>query len=196
MILTIPRTQLAALPVSGCWVATDLDFLLNPVWQPRAAVEHDERFLQPIPYLMLRDADGRAWSYQRTGGDKRLEGSCSCGVGGHVDDTDTPEGESFDAEDSLHRALLRELAEELNGTAADLQNLRLRGLIYEGESTVGRVHIGVLYTAQWRNAKPPQPHPHEPLQDLGFIDLADIASDTRFELWSRLAAQYLMDAAA
>ena len=195
MILTIPRNQLPALPTAGCWAVSNFDFLHRPVWQARADVEHDETWVQPIPYLVLCDSNGRAWCYQRTGGDARLESSYSCGIGGHVDDTDAPNGGIFDADATLRRALLRELAEELGGTTSDLQGLRRRGLIFEGQSPVGRVHLGVRYCAQWICVNPPEPQANEALKGIGFRPLDAIAADTRFELWSRLAAQFLVEAA-
>lgn len=200
MILTIPRTQAPALPESGCWPVADLGFIQPPVWQARADAEHDERFLQPIVYLVLRNPQGLAWCYQRVGGDARLDGRCSMGVGGHVDAADStpPDHAPLDAAATLHRALLRELSEELlsaPGHAAcpgDLRGLCLQGLIYEGLSAVGRVHLGVLYTAQWLPTQAPQPHAGEKLTSQGFLSLADIATDARFELWSRLAARHLL----
>lgn len=195
MILTIPRTHLPDLPTAGCWAVSNFDFLRRPVWHARSEVEQDETWVQPIPYLVLCDLKGRAWCYQRTGGDARLEGRSSCGVGGHVDDTDAPKGETFDADATLRRALMRELAEELGGTASDLHVPRRCGLIFEGHSPVGRVHLGVLYCAQWINANPPVPQADETLKSIGFMPLAVIAADTRFELWSRLAAQFLAEAA-
>ena len=191
-ILTIPRPQAPPLPGTGCWLIAALDFLQSPLWRERAEVEHDESLLQPIAYLVLLNEEGQAWCYQRAGGDGRLDGRRSCGVGGHVDFADAQTRTPFDAEVTLRRALLRELTEELQATAADLHALRLRGLIYEGFSAIGRVHLGVLYTAQWRNTQAPQPRPDEALQGLGFIDLTLIPADPRFELWSRLAAQRLL----
>lgn len=196
MILTFPRARLPTLPTAGCWAVSNFDFLHRPVWQARTDVEQDETWVQPIPYLVMCDSKSRAWCYQRTGGDARLEGRSSCGVGGHVDNTDAPEGEAFDADATLRRALMRELAEELSVTATDLQVLRRRGLIFEGHSPVGRVHLGVLYSAQWISCNPPEPQANEALKSIGFMPLAAIAADTQFELWSRLAAQYLLDAAA
>ncbi len=213
-ILTIPRPQAPALPETGCWAATDLGFLHPPLWQARADAEHDERTLQPITYLLLLDAQGQVWCYQRVGGDARLDGRCSCGVGGHVDAADAAPATAtatapdavananadFAPDATLHRALLRELGEELQtepGHAAGTQHLgqlRLRGLIYEGLSAVGRVHLGVLYTAQWLPAAPPQPRAGEKLAGLGFMPLVQVAQDARFELWSRLAAQHLLSA--
>lgn len=214
MILTIPRPQAPALPDTGCWSVTDLGFLHPPLWQTRADAEHDERTLQPITYLLLHNAQGHVWCYQRVGGDARLDGRCSCGVGGHVDAADAaPEPATATAPDAvatasadfasaatLHRALLRELAEELQTAPGHpageqhIDHLRLRGLIYEGLSAVGRVHLGVLYTAQWLPAAPPQPRAGEKLAGLGFMPLAHVAQDTRFELWSRLAAEHLLSA--
>lgn len=200
MILTIPRTQAPALPDCGCWPVAKLDFVQPPLWQARADVEQDDHFLQPIVYLVLHNAQGQAWCYQRAGGDARLDGRCSVGVGGHVDSADStvPAGAHFNPDATLRRALLRELAEELQVAPKqaagehDLQGLRLCGLIYEGKSGVGRVHLGVLYTAQWLPRTPPQPRAGEKLTGLGFMPLADITRDSRFELWSRLAAQQLL----
>ena len=199
MILTIPRTQAPALPEAGCWPTTHLDFLQPSVWHARSNVENDESFLQPIVYLVLQNAQGQAWCYQRTGGDARLEGRRSCGVGGHVDFADSADSkpqDPFDAALTLQTALLRELAEELQISPDEVTQVRrtleLRGLIYEGISPVGRVHLGVLYTAKWPQAELPQPRMGEKLDGLGFLNLATIATDPRFELWSQLAAQYLM----
>ncbi|MDD5028989.1 MAG: hypothetical protein PHH58_05710 [Rhodoferax sp.] len=212
-ILTLPRTHAPALPPSGCWAITDLDFLQHAQWQSRAQAEHDEAWLQPIPYLLLQNASGHIWCYQRTGGDARLHGRCSCGVGGHVDSQDAEpafENNDFDSclrlqdkgqkqllppinpQATLQRALLREVREELAADSADLQDLRLQALIYEAHSAVGRVHLGVLYTALWRPVHAPQPAAGEALHGLGFRPAQDIANDDQFELWSRLAAQYML----
>ena len=190
------------LPACGCWPVTHLDFMQRPLWRVRAEVEHDESLLQPIAYLLLLNAAGDAWCYQRAGGDARIDGRWSCGVGGHVDAADSDEAvpnislptlcQPFNPEATLRRALLRELAEELHASANDLQDLHLRGLIYEGITPIGRVHLGVLYTAQWGPAHAPQPRAGEALRAQGFLPLSAIATDTRFELWSQLAAQHLL----
>jgi predicted NUDIX family phosphoesterase len=211
-ILTLPRSQAPALPPSGCWAVTDLDFLQHAQWQERAQAEHNEAWLQPIPYLLLQSAAGHIWCYQRSGGDARLSGRCSCGVGGHVDLTDSeppfgshtidsssrPSDKPYrpisplNLQATLRRALLREVAEELGATDADLLDLRFQGLIYEGLTAVGRVHLGLLFTAQWLPVLPPQPVAGEALLGLGFRPASDIANNDQFELWSRLAAKSLL----
>lgn len=249
LILTVPRPQAPALPAQGCWAVADWAFLAHATWLERDQAEHDETHLQLIPYLVLHDAAGHLWCYQRKGGDTRLQGRCSCGVGGHVDaedhtndhaggadeaeiaqtpvDTD-PAAAATDgthaqerkpaathpssyADDScqrsmdklyspisyqnvlttLQRALLRELAEELRPAAADLADLQLHGLIYEGHSPVGRVHLGLLYSARWLPTAEPQSPVGEALRALGFRPPTAVATDPAFELWSRLAAQQL-----
>lgn len=159
-------------------------------------MEHNEDYLQVVTYLLLHNAAGQVWCYQRAGGDDRLDGGYSCGVGGHVDYGDNDTRSPPDPLYTLHCALLREVKEELGASAADMGRLRFRSLIYEGLSAVGRVHLGVLYTTQWLPQQPPQPVAGEKLLGLGFRDLHDIAVDQRFELWSRLSAQYLIDATA
>ena len=189
LILTFPRNKAPALPDTGCWAVHSLDFLQSPHWRERGEVEHDETWLQPIAYLVLHDDAGSLWCYRRSGGDDRLEGRLSCGVGGHVELCDGSGEPPFDPEATLRCALMRELCEELQAPA--IVDLQLRALIHEGLTPVGRVHLGVMYTARWRGAAAPQPQPGQGLQGLGFLHPDRIASDLQFEHWSRLAANFL-----
>ncbi len=199
MILALARHLAPPLPPAGCWpVCAGLDFLRAAAWHERALAEHDERLLQPITYLVLHDAQGRVWSYARSGGDTRVLGRRSIGVGGHVDAGDACHDAQgrLDPAVTLRHALLRELREELAAQADALTEPRLRAAIYEGHSAIGRVHLGLLYSARWLHAQAPQPCAGEALEGLGFVALADVASDARYELWSRLAAGHLLAHAA
>lgn len=194
-ILVIRRDDAPSLPQAGCWSVGDLDFIRKPLWRERMAVEYDESLLQPVAYLVLLDGQGRAWCYRRVGGDARLDGRSSCGVGGHVDEGDqvcVGETDVFDPHATLQRTLRRELAEELMASADDVGDLRLRGLIHESHSPIGRVHLGVLYTGRWTRSEPPRPRPDESLMAIGFLPVEAIVEDTHFELWSRLAARELL----
>jgi predicted NUDIX family phosphoesterase len=73
-----------------------------------------------------------------------------------------------------------------------LADVRLHGLVYEGLSAIGRVHLGVVFVARWCGLTPPHPPQGEALRAVGFMPLTQIATDTRFELWSRLVAQHLL----
>lgn len=186
LVLGIPRTAAPPLPTAGAWPwqpLTDPEVL---AWRPRATAEADEGFLQLIPYAVIERGTGELWSYQRLGGDPRLKDRRSCGVGGHIDPVDQAKGLLATAA----RALRRELREELGFDPGP--NLPPPcAWLYEGESAVGRVHLGLIYRLLWTRPEPPRPLAGEALAGLGFQPAAAIAADSRYELWSRLAAGFL-----
>ena len=140
------------------------------------------------PELIGRNFSQRDYfQVARQGGDARLDGRQSCGVGGHVDLIDA----APTAAQTLLSAAYRELVEELEIGADQLPPLMPCGLIYEGHSTIGRVHLGILMVATWPLAEPPKPRAGEALSSLGFFSPAEITGDPRFELWSRLAAGWV-----
>src|SRR5256886_1062323 len=112
-ILVVPRDRLLVEPVHG-FVRGKADVYLarirdHGVFRPRATVEQDSSFKQIIPYLIVRHA-GRLFLSQRStqGGEGRLHGKYSIGVGGHINRRDV-EG----AEEVIDAGLRRELEEEL-----------------------------------------------------------------------------------
>ncbi len=188
-ILTLLRTDSPALPREGCWPWDDFAALPPPLWRERGDIEQDESLLQLIPYVVLRNTAGELWCYARTGGDARLDGRWSCGVGGHVEAVDAVP----DLRQTLCNTAQREMAEELNLAQAALPALNPVALIYEGHSAIGRVHLGVLFIAEWTAAVPPTPPVGEALTAIGFMPAAAIAADPRFERWSRLAADFIAE---
>lgn len=185
-IMVFPRRLFPDLPQEGTWLITQ--WPEEFAWRSRAEVERDEQWLQPIPYLLISLPSGEVWCYRRVGGDGRLYGASSCGVGGHVEPVDLRE----DLPQTLATAARREVGEELLN-ADHLPALAARAWLYEGRSDVGRVHIGVIFHALWRHDDPPAPAPDEALEPLGFLDPATIAGDSSFELWSRLAARFFVE---
>jgi predicted NUDIX family phosphoesterase len=105
-------------------------------YEPRDAMEVDPTFKQVIPYLVLRDGE-RYFLMQRTtgGGDARLHGRYSIGVGGHLNPGDG----------GLVGGLRREWDEEL--VAAFVPAVRLVGLLNDDTTEVGAVHLGAVYVA-------------------------------------------------
>lgn len=125
-----------------------------PFHARRGDVEDDPSLLQPIPYVVVTrgTADRReVFAYTRLGGggEHRLHGRVSIGVGGHMNHL-------FD-EVSLGRVVreeaTRELEEELafedhSGAPAPPPEARLIGLINDDSGPVQRVHIGLLALAE------------------------------------------------
>ena len=90
------------------------------------------------PYLVLSHGpSGRTFATLRTGGDDRLVGQASLGLGGHMD-----EGETFEG------CLCREIMEEVGLARDDIQNLTLCGYIFSNASEVDSVHVGMVYRAE------------------------------------------------
>ncbi len=185
-ILVFKRDQWpAALPERWCrrWQAADNS--LAGTWRERSLVEEDEEWLQLIPYLLLHDQHGRIWSYRRKGGDSRLAGSRSCGVGGHVERIDAGEG----LEETARKTAIREAVEELGCQPEQLGPLKVTGWIHERESAIGRVHIGLVLESVWRAREEPQPPAGEALIATGFIEPQLLIEEPLFETWSRMAVE-------
>jgi predicted NUDIX family phosphoesterase len=104
----------------------------------RAIAENDPSFKQLIPYVVVRDAD-RVFLMHRTdaGGDSRLHGRASIGVGGHLNPVD-------EGSDALMAGLRREWAEELD--ASWEPEFELLGLLNDDTNPVGAVHLGVVFS--------------------------------------------------
>lgn len=183
-ILVIPRDHCPTLPVADFWPFSGWGWPAQFLWLDRRQAEQDEGYLQLIPYAVITDAEGRIWGYRRTGGDQRLADRLSCGVGGHVDDSDA----EADLSRTILQALRREVAEELGWKIADLVVPAPQVWIYEGLSPIGRVHLGLVFHLIWPTSDhPPNALAGEALTGIGFLERTAILDDDRFELWSRLA---------
>ena len=101
----------------------------------RSRVEEDPSLKQIIPYALIVRGD-EIFCFQRTngGGEQRLHGLRSIGVGGHVN--------PIDKGNVVGDALRRELAEEVVLPAR--WGARLTGLLNDDTTPVGSVHVGVV----------------------------------------------------
>jgi predicted NUDIX family phosphoesterase len=148
----------------------------------RASAEVDAAHKQLIPYVVVRDGE-RVFLMHRTdaGGDARLHGKASIGVGGHLNPVD-------DGEDALMAGLRREWAEELE--AEWEPRFELVGLLNDDTNPVGSVHLGVVFTVD-AAGRGVDVREHDKLIG-AFAGPAEIrASWDRLETWSRHAAEAL-----
>jgi len=100
----------------------------------RARVEEDPSLKQIIPYAVVVRNRQVFRFRRRGGGEARLVGRASIGVGGHVN----PE----DAGDVIQDALRRELEEELE--LPHERAVSLLGLLNDDSTAVGAVHLGIV----------------------------------------------------
>ena len=148
-------------------------------YELRAAMEIDPAFKQIIPYLVLRDGQ-RYFLMQRTaaGGDTRLHGRYSIGVGGHLNPGDG----------GLIGGLRREWDEEL--VADFVPDFRLVALLNDDTTPVGAVHLGAVYVAG-ADGRSVAIRETDKLTG-GFADPAEVAGVAdRLETWSALAFEFL-----
>lgn len=113
----------------------------------RGDAEEDATYKQPIPYAVIKQGD-KYFGYTRLtgGGEARLHGAISLGVGGHMNEIEGMQMDTFD--NVLLENLRRELNEELNIDYVDGGAVRMDteiiGLINDDTNEVGRVHLGIL----------------------------------------------------
>ncbi len=189
--MPLPEEQVLAIPAAalfagGVWsgVADDLATLLPRVldpeqllFLPRAAAETDPSFKQLIPYAVLR-RDGLVFHYRRAGGGEgRLRGKRSIGIGGHVNDSDGPPATAARA------GFLRELAEEVELPAGWTD--RLAALLHDPSTPVGAVHLGLIHLV---DCPPGTVRPREAgLAEWGWAAPAELLAQAEdFETWSQL----------
>jgi predicted NUDIX family phosphoesterase len=148
-------------------------------YEPRTVMEQDPSFKQIIPYLVLRDGP-RYFLMQRTtaGGDVRLHGHYSIGVGGHLNPGDG----------GLLGGLQREWAEEL--IADFVPDFRLVALLNDDTTPVGAVHLGAVYEADAAGRLVAIRETHK--LSGAFASSAEVAVVAdRLETWSQLAFAFL-----
>jgi len=148
----------------------------------RAVAEEDPGHKQLIPYVVVRDAH-RTFLMHRTaaGGDPRLHGKASIGVGGHLNPVD-------DGDDALMSGLRREWLEELE--AGWEPEFGLIGLLNDDSNQVGAVHLGVVFSGD-AAGRDVDVREHDKLR--GAFATADQVAATwdRLETWSQLVAAAL-----
>lgn len=183
-VFVVPR---AAVVDGAAWygVRTDgLDTFVAALerdgrYEPRDAMEVDPTYKQVIPYLVLLDGE-HYFLMQRTtgGGDARLHGRFSIGVGGHLNPGDG----------GLLGGLRREWEEEL--IADFVPEFRLVGLLNDDTTEVGAVHLGAVYVAD-AAGRPVSVRETDKLAG-SFVQPAGVAAVVeRLETWSRLVYDLL-----
>jgi len=113
----------------------------------RRWAERDSSLKQVIPYTLLTHGD-EVFLLRRTarGGEARLHGKLSIGVGGHINPVDLD-----GAQDVLDAGCRRELEEEVAlSTSYALDTV---GVINDDSSDVGSVHFGLVNVARCETAE-------------------------------------------
>ncbi|MBF0715521.1 NUDIX domain-containing protein [Gemelliphila palaticanis] len=113
----------------------------------RGDMEEDPSYKQLIGYVLVKDKNTKeVLVYKRLvgGGESRLHGKASVGIGGHMNDV-----ENTPIEEIVKINAAREIEEEI-GISFDeaLNSLNFVGLINDDKEEVGKVHIGLIYVCE------------------------------------------------
>ncbi len=149
-VLIVPRTELFRPGMVDGFSPERVEAFLDVItrhstFRPRALVEDDPSVKQIIPYLMVRCHE-QLFLFQRlgAGGEARLYGKYSIGVGGHINRSDVD-----GAADVVAEGLRRELEEEL--VLEGPWSAHLVGVLNDDSNVVGRVHFGLVHVVDVAN---------------------------------------------
>jgi len=112
----------------------------NVCYINRSAAEQDKRYKQLIPYALILCGD-KILRYRRGkgGGETRLHGLYSVGVGGHISEEDNG---LFSSGIGYHEAMRRELKEEVD---IEVTKEMAVAVINDDSTEVGYVHLGIVH---------------------------------------------------
>ncbi|WP_049231522.1 NUDIX domain-containing protein [Staphylococcus aureus] len=153
----------------------------------RGDMEEDPSYKQLISYCLLENEHGEILVYERLsgGGEARLHGQSSIGVGGHMNDVTGAES----INEVLRVNAQRELEEEVGLSEQDSQNMEYIGFINDDNNEVGKVHIGVVFkiTVSTNDVEAKET---DTLR-IKWVEKGNIESYDDFETWSALILQDL-----
>jgi len=157
----------------------------NITYRNRSEAELDRRYKQLIPYVLVI-CNGKILRYRRGkgGGEKRLHGLFSVGVGGHISEEDNGLfAQSVGYHDSMRRELMEEVAIE---GAKDVAV----ALINDDSTDVGYVHFGVVHVLEVSNED--VAGNRSGILAPEFVLIADATKDlSEYESWSKFCLEQL-----
>jgi predicted NUDIX family phosphoesterase len=151
----------------------------------RSEAEHDKRYKQLIPYVLLICND-KILRYERGRGgqETRLHGLYSVGIGGHISEEDHG---LFSKDRGYQEGMRRELMEE---AAIDAGNEPAVAAINDDSTEVGYVHFGVVHVV--RVADENVAGGRSGILGPEFIPIVDAVKDpSGYESWSRFCLENL-----
>src|SRR5215469_10083717 len=155
------------------------------VYLNRSEAEHDKRYKQLIPYVLLI-CNGKILRYRRGKGgqETRLHGLYSVGIGGHISDEDHG---LFSAGIGYEEGMRRELMEEV---AVEQVNAPSVALINDDSTEVGYVHFGVVHLMQVSDES--VAGHRSGIVSPEFVPFPEALKDTAaYESWSRFCLEHL-----
>lgn len=169
-----------------------LPIILDPSncqFMSRSVAEHDPRYKQLIPYVVLRFQDS-VFSYVRgkKSGEGRLITKRSIGLGGHIEPRDN---NLFSLNGTLYyEAAKREVNEEVELGSPYTEHVV--ALINDDSNSVGKVHFGIVHI--WDLAEPKVKKRGGEITHTDFAAIGSLrAAIDDLETWSQITLAVLED---
>jgi predicted NUDIX family phosphoesterase len=161
---------------------------VSPFYE-RNTIEEDENFLQVIPYVVfVCGNDVLVYERGESGGEKRLVGRRSIGIGGHVN----PEAQPTVTEMGQYLfSIVREAGEELGEEAmkAVMGPLRPVAAIHDRSNAVSRVHLGFVHIVR-TDKKLPLTSSELCIKNPQYVPIKELVLE-ELEVWSQWAVKVL-----
>ena len=157
----------------------------NLTYLNRSEAEHDRRYKQLIPYVLVI-CEGRLLRYQRGKGgqETRLRGLWSVGIGGHISEEDHS---LFTKDFGYFEGMRREVREEVDVEEVSESAV---AVINDDSTDVGYVHFGVVHIMQVANDN--VAGRRSGIASPEFISIADAVKEAaNYESWSRFCLENL-----
>ena len=151
----------------------------------RSEAELDKRYKQLIPYVLVI-CNGKILRYRRGkgGGETRLHGLYSVGIGGHIAEEDNG---LFTKAVGYTESMLRELKEEVD---IDEANQTVVAVINDDSTEVGYVHFGVVHVMHVADES--VAGGRSGIVSPEFVSFAEAKKDpAAYESWSRFCIENL-----
>ena len=156
----------------------------NTTYRERSAAELDRHFKQLIPYVLIICND-KILRYRRGkgGGETRLHGLFSVGIGGHISDVDDELFSNAGYQEGMRRELIEEVAIE------DMKEVAV-AVINDDSTEVGYVHLGVVHVMQVDNED--VAGRRSGIVSPEFVPIVDAIKDAAaYESWSRFCLEQM-----
>ncbi|MBX4195990.1 NUDIX domain-containing protein [Candidatus Pacearchaeota archaeon] len=158
-------------------------------YKERDSVEEDTSFRQPIPYVfIINKNDKKVFAYRRASkgySEKRLRNNWSCGLGGHIDKSDS--------ENPVMTAMMRELDEEVVSSHALTPTII--GYLNDETNDVGKVHFGVIAIAETEGTVEKGSDEMAEGRFISIEEMESLLSDPSSEVenWTKIAWPYVKE---
>lgn len=183
-VLVVPASVVDGVPDGFCQTISQTVsniFKTSHSFVYRYDAEYNYSLMQLIPYVIVTNVTQNSlFITQRMRGEERLISALSLGCSGHVNPEDF-------SQDTVYKAAIREMTEELNVKLKDNTKLEVYGTVRDLKSST-KEHLGLVYLAIAEEVTVKE---KDTLRGQ-WMNMSDLVTNYyKFESWARLIVDHL-----